>query len=63
MSLIEALSIGKPVIRAYIVGIPEIVIENTSVFLFLVGSVEELRLTVLKADQLNEDYYLSLSAT
>jgi glycosyltransferase involved in cell wall biosynthesis len=63
MSLIEALTLGKPVIGSYIGGIPEIVIENTSGFLFSAGSVEELRLTVLKADQLNEDDYLSLSST
>lgn len=63
MSVIEALTFGKPVVGANIGGIPEIVIENTSGFLFSAGSEQELREAVLKADQLNEKEYQRLSLT
>ncbi|WP_431242691.1 glycosyltransferase family 4 protein [Flavobacterium sp. P21] len=63
MAVIEALTLGKPVIGANIGGIPEIVIENTSGFLFSAGSEHELRSTVLKAEQLSENDYSKLSAT
>ena len=63
MAVIEALTLGKPVIGANIGGIPEIVIENTSGFLFSAGSEQELRSTVLKAEQLSENDYSKLSVT
>ncbi|OXA77570.1 Glycosyltransferase involved in cell wall bisynthesis [Flavobacterium aquidurense] len=61
MAVIEALTLGKPVIGANIGGIPEIVIENTSGFLFSHGSEEELKLSILKANQLSDEDYLTLS--
>ena len=61
MSVIEALTFGKPVIGANIGGIPEIVIQNKTGFLFNPGSIDELKATILKADQLDNDNYKSLS--
>ncbi|TDW48589.1 glycosyltransferase involved in cell wall biosynthesis [Flavobacterium sp. 270] len=63
MAIIEALTLGKPVIGANIGGIPEIVIENISGFLFSAGSEEELRSKIVKADALSKNDYLTLSMT
>jgi glycosyltransferase involved in cell wall biosynthesis len=61
MAVIEALTFGKPVIGANIGGIPEIVIENETGFLFTASSTEELKTTVIKANKLEPAAYKSLS--
>jgi glycosyltransferase involved in cell wall biosynthesis len=61
MAVIEALTLGKPVIGANIGGIPEIVIENETGFLFPASSTEELKTTIIKANKLELAEYKSLS--
>lgn len=61
MTVIEAYSVGTPVIGARIGGIPEIVVDGLTGFQFESGNVEDLRGTVLKADALNEKAYAELS--
>jgi glycosyltransferase involved in cell wall biosynthesis len=51
MMLLEAMALGKPVVGARIGGIPEVVIEGDTGWLFSSGSVPELaeRLAAVKA--------------
>ena len=59
MTVIESLSSGTPVIGANIGGIPEIVIENKTGFLFDSGNVESLIKTIKKAINIDSlDYSL-----
>ena len=61
MTIIEAYSVGTPVIGARIGGIPEIVVNGQTGFLFESGNVENLSNTVLKADAINEKTYKEFS--
>ena len=60
MSTIEAYSLGVPVIGARIGGIPEIVEEGKTGFLFEPGCVEQICDIVKKTSSLAEDKYQNL---
>ena len=57
MTIIEAYSVGTPVIGARIGGIPEIVVDGQTGFQFESGNVAALRNTVLKADAIDGKTY------
>lgn len=61
MTIIEAYSVGTPVIGARIGGIPEIVVDGQTGFQFESGNVVELRNTVLKAEGLDGKTYTEFS--
>lgn len=61
MTIIEAYSVGTPVIGARIGGIPEIVVDGQTGFQFKSGSVVDLRNTILKADALYVNTYTEFS--
>lgn len=61
MTIIEAYSVGTPVIGARIGGIPEIVVDSQTGFQFESGNVVDLRNTVLKADSLDGKKYTEFS--
>ncbi|OXG08339.1 glycosyltransferase involved in cell wall biosynthesis [Flavobacterium araucananum] len=61
MAIIEAYSIGKPVIAANIGGIPEIVRNGTTGFLFESGNSEDLIKQLERANNLSELEYKIMS--
>ena len=61
MTIIEAYSVGTPVIGARIGGIPEIVVDGQTGFQFESGNVVDLKNTVLRADALDGKTYTELS--
>jgi glycosyltransferase involved in cell wall biosynthesis len=61
LTIIEAYSYGKPVIGARIGGIPEIIEENKTGFLFEPGDVVELEKLLLKAKFLSSTEYEEMS--
>jgi glycosyltransferase involved in cell wall biosynthesis len=61
MTVIEAYAHGIPVIGARIGGIPEIVIDKETGFLFESGNPEDLSRTILRAKQLSPSEYLNMS--
>jgi len=61
MTIIEAYSMGVPVIGASIGGIPEIMPDGKTGFLFVPKDVESLKYAVLRANQLNDQKYKSMS--
>jgi len=61
MTVIEAYAEGVPVIAARIGGIPEIVLDSKTGFLFQTGDDEDLKKTVIKAMALSLEDYNSLS--
>lgn len=61
MTIIEAYSVGTPVIGARIGGIPEIVVNGQTGFQFESSNVEDLRRIILQSDSLNSDAYTALS--
>lgn len=61
MTIIEAYSYGIPVIGARIGGIPEIVVENETGFLFESRNENELTIAIEKARQLNSTKYTIMS--
>lgn len=61
LTIIEAYSFGKPVIGANIGGIPEIIEENKTGYLFNSGNKSELELLLRRADNLSESEYLEMS--
>ena len=62
MTIIEAYSVGTPVIGAKIGGIPEIVVEKETGFQFESGNADNLRSKVIPADGLTADEYTKQSA-
>lgn len=62
MTIIEAYSVGTPVIGARIGGIPEIVADGKTGFQFESGNVDDLRKKLILADKLNGSEYSELSA-
>lgn len=62
MTIIEAYSVGTPVIGAKIGGIPEIVIDGKTGFQFESGNADDLREKLVHADKLNDNEYSELSA-
>lgn len=61
MTIIEAYTAGIPVIGAKIGGIPEIIDEDQTGYLFEPGNVEQLRGAILKATQLSDADYTTMS--
>lgn len=61
MAIIEAYSLGKPVIASNIGGIPEIVKDKTTGFLFESGNVEDLTQQIYKANEISEVAYKIMS--
>ena len=61
MTIIEAYTAGIPVIGAKIGGIPEIIDEGQTGYLFEPGNVEQLRGAILQATQLSDADYTTMS--
>ena len=61
MTIIEAYSVGTPVIGAKIGGIPEIVVDGKTGYQFESGNVKALSEIILKADGLNDEGYKAIS--
>ena len=61
MTIIEAYSVGTPVIGARIGGIPEIVVDDQTGFQFESGNAADLKNTVLKANAIDGKTYMALS--
>ena len=61
MTIIEAYSVGTPVIGARIGGIPEIIVDDQTGFQFESGNVVDLKNTVLKANAIDGKTYMALS--
>lgn len=57
MTIIEGYSAGVPVIGTKIGGIPEIIQENKTGYLFSAGNIDELILTIIKSNQLTHNEY------
>jgi glycosyltransferase involved in cell wall biosynthesis len=62
MTIIEAYALGKPVIGANIGGIPEIVIDNYTGFLFKSRDANDLANAIMRGKQLSGDEYVTMSA-
>jgi glycosyltransferase involved in cell wall biosynthesis len=61
LTVIEAYANGKPVIASEIGGIPEIIIEGQTGYLFKMGDVNELSKTIIKASQITQAQYEVMS--
>ena len=61
MTIIESYSVGTPVIGANIGGIPEIIVNGRTGFLFESGDVEDLESTIKCATSLSDAEYSRLS--
>lgn len=61
LTIIEAYSLGKPVIGAQIGGIPEIIVDKKTGFLFKSCDVNSLYEVLLKAIQINDEEYDNMS--
>ena len=61
MTIIEAYSVGTPVIGACIGGIPEIVVNGQTGFQFKSGSAKDLHYVIMQVDSLNSNAYTALS--
>lgn len=61
MTIIESYSLGVPVIGSNVGGIPEIVNEGKTGFLFEMKNSEQLIQVLEKADSLSEEEYLNMS--
>lgn len=62
MTIIEAYSVGTPVIGAKIGGIPEIVVDGKTGLLFESGNTGCLRDTIKKTDHISSSEYMTYSA-
>ncbi|MDR1500764.1 MAG: glycosyltransferase, partial [Tannerellaceae bacterium] len=62
MSVIESMALGTPVIGSRIGGIPELIEENLTGYLFDMGSVDSLRKILFRALSMDETAYLSMRA-
>lgn len=61
LSIIESYAFGKPVIGSEIGGIPEILENNKTGYLFDYGNVTKLKEILLHADSISQDEYALLS--
>jgi glycosyltransferase involved in cell wall biosynthesis len=61
LTIIEAYANGKPVIGSNIGGIPEIINDGDTGFLFEMGSVNDLSEKITKAESIDEQEYYRLS--
>jgi len=57
MTIIEGYSMGKPVIGSNIGGIPELIQDGKTGFLFEMGNVDDLVLKIKQADSLSNENY------
>jgi glycosyltransferase involved in cell wall biosynthesis len=63
LTIVEAYSSGKPVIGSNIGGIPELIVEGKTGYLFNMGDSAELEGKINKAVNLDDDEYLMMSET
>lgn len=63
LTIVEAYSSGKPVIGSNIGGIPELIIEGKTGYLFSMGDSAELEEIINKAVKMSDDEYLEMSET
>lgn len=61
MSIIEAYTLGKPVIGSNLGGIPELIVDNETGFLFKTKSVESLKNAIQKANDVPNGVYQEMS--
>ena len=61
LTIVEAYSSGKPVIGSNIGGIPELIIEDKTGYLFSMGNSSEFEEKIKKAVNLSENEYLEMS--
>jgi glycosyltransferase involved in cell wall biosynthesis len=61
LTIIEAYANGKPVIGSNVGGIPEIINDGDTGFLFEMGSVDDLSDKITKAETIDEEEYYRLS--
>lgn len=61
LSVIEAYSVGVPVIGAKIGGIPEIIVEGKTGYLFEMKNVEHLTKVITNANSLSTEEYVTMS--
>lgn len=63
LTIVEAYSSGKPVIGSNIGGIPELIIEGKTGYLFRMGDSEELEKKIYEAVNMSDSAYLEMSET
>jgi glycosyltransferase involved in cell wall biosynthesis len=63
LTIVEAYSAGKPVIGSNIGGIPELIIEGRTGYLFEMGDSAEFEEKIKLASTLNDEQYLDMSET
>ena len=61
MSIIESYSNGVPVIGANVGGIPELIVDGETGYLFIMKNSEDLSKVILKANSLTKDEHLTMS--
>jgi glycosyltransferase involved in cell wall biosynthesis len=61
LTIVEAYSAGKPVIGSDIGGIPELISEGETGFLFRMGDKEEFESKIRRAADLNNEQYQNMS--
>ena len=61
LSIIEANSAGIPVIGANVGGIPEIIVDGETGYLFEMKNVDDLTKVITKANSLSTDEYNTIS--
>ena len=61
LSVIESLSLGKPIIGSNIGGIPELIKDGFNGFLFKSGDVENLKNSIKRAESITKNKYFFLS--
>ena len=61
LTIVEAYSAGKPVIGSNIGGIPELIIEGKTGYLFDMGDSTGLEGKIMQASMLNDEQYLDMS--
>lgn len=61
MTIIEAYSVGTPVIGSCIGGIPEIIIDGKTGFQFISGNKQDLKKCIIKANELSHEQYCNIS--
>jgi len=61
LTIIEAYSAGKPVIGSDIGGIPELIREGETGYLFRMGDSSELEAKIRRASQMSEEEYRDMS--
>jgi len=62
LTIVEAYSYGKPVIGSKVGGIPEIIEESETGYLFQMGDEEDLAAALQKANNVSESRYSQMSA-